>query len=137
MLFCLLVTEVWLNLLILQQFKGTNSCIIEAILTKFYKQIHVLVIQIHYKFHEILPVGHLVMAQFVDLNKGNNSCICEAILAKVYMHQRNIVIYIHPKCHQILLTGYLFMAPDGRDRQTDGHGEYYIYQPSAGVNENN
>ena len=65
MIFCWLVTELWLNLLILQQFEG--SCIIEAILTHFIlKQIHVLVIQIHYQFMKILPIGHLLTAQFVD-----------------------------------------------------------------------
>ena len=35
-------------------------------LTKIYMQIHVIIIQIHYKFHEILPIGHLVKAHFVD-----------------------------------------------------------------------
>ena len=62
-----------------------------------------MVIPIHFKFHEILPIGHLVMAQFVDLNqcKGNNSCTTDAILPKPDVHQRIMVVYIHIKFHQI------------------------------------
>ena len=53
-------------------------------------------IQIYYIFHEILSIGHLVMAHLLISNQ-----------------------YIHIKFHQIPLIGYLVMAPDGRARQTD------------------
>ena len=39
---------------------------IEAIVTKLCMQIHIMVIYIRYKFHEILFLGYFVMAQFVD-----------------------------------------------------------------------
>ena len=61
-------------------------------------QIHIMIILIHYKFYGILPIGHLVMAQFcfiLNQYKGNNSCITEAILTKLDIFQRIMVIYIY------------------------------------------
>ena len=104
-------------MLILQQFKGHNSCILAAILTKLYMQIYVIVIQIHY---EILSLGHLVILNLLILNqyKGNNSCTTNAILTKLDVRQYIMVICIHLKFHQIPLTGYLVMAPDGPEEWT-------------------
>ena len=53
-------------MVILQQLKDNNSCIIEAIVTKFQMQVHVMVIHIYYKFLKIMFLGYLVMAQFDD-----------------------------------------------------------------------
>ena len=36
-----------------------------------------MIIQIHYKFHKILPIGPLVMAQFVDFK---SRAITQALL---------------------------------------------------------
>ena len=57
---------IWLICSFSQQFKGNNLCIIEVILTKLYMQIQVIVIHNQNKFHEILSIGHLAIAHFVD-----------------------------------------------------------------------
>ena len=41
-------------------------------------QIHVKIIQLHYKFHEILLIGHLVMVRFVF--KISTQAITQALL---------------------------------------------------------
>ena len=95
-----------------------------------------MLIHFHYKFHEILFLGFLVMAQLLIVNqyKGNNSCTSDAFLTKLKVHQRIVVIYIHIKVYQIPLIGYLVMAPDGHDEWAEGHGENYIPPPPAGDN---
>ena len=51
-----------LNLLILNQYKGNNSCATEAILTKLDVRQRNMVIYIHIMFHEIPVIGYLVMS---------------------------------------------------------------------------
>ena len=60
--FCQLVTHLWLNLLILNQYKGNNSCTTDAILTKLDLHQCIMVICIHIKFHQIPLTGYLVVA---------------------------------------------------------------------------
>ena len=49
--------------MILNQFKGYNSCTTEASLTKLDMHQHVIVIYIYIKFYEILFNSYLVMAK--------------------------------------------------------------------------
>ena len=62
--FCQLATCIylWLNVLILNQYKGNNSGIIDDIQTKFDVHQGIMVICIPIKFHQILLIGYLVMA---------------------------------------------------------------------------
>ena len=48
-------------LLILNQYKGNNSCTADAILIKLYVHQRIIVIYIHIKFHQIQSIGYLVM----------------------------------------------------------------------------
>ena len=49
-------------MLILNHYKGNNSCTIEAMLTKLDVHQCIMVIYMHIKFHEIQLNGYLVMA---------------------------------------------------------------------------
>ena len=64
-----------------------TSCINHAILIILYVYHHVIMIHIQFKFHEILFIGYLVTAQFLNftLIKGDNSSFTEASMLKIKM----------------------------------------------------
>ena len=79
---------------------------------------HTMVIYIQYKFHEILPMGYLVMGEEgkKSLNfrqtKGNHSAIPDGSLTKLYVHNLTMVIYMQYRFHEIPSISYLVMAED-------------------------
>ena len=60
-----ILTKLWLRMekIIEKSIKGNNSSITDDTLIKLYMHIHTIVIYIQYKFHEILSVSCLVMAE--------------------------------------------------------------------------
>ena len=58
---------IFANLQILNKFKSNNSCINDAILIIQHVYHHAMKIQIQFKSHEILSIGYLVTAQFVNV----------------------------------------------------------------------
>ena len=79
-----------------------------------------MVIYIQYKFHEILSIGYLVMAEdgkslkFRD-SKGNISAKTSDTPIKLHVLNLTMVIYIQYKFHEIPSVGYLVMAEGGKN----------------------
>ena len=64
---------------------------------KLYVHSCVMMIHIQFKFHKILVIGSLVMANFIISNhfkKGCNLCTTKANLVRLDMYQHVLVIYI-------------------------------------------
>ena len=87
-------------------------------------RMHAIVIQIHYKFHEILTIGLWLNLFILNQYKDNISYTADAILIKLDLHLR--IMFIHTNLNQIPLIGILAIAPDRRDGRSDKHGENYI-----------
>ena len=49
-------------LLMLNPYKDNNSCTTDVIMATLNKHLHIMVIYIHIKFHQIPQIGYLVMA---------------------------------------------------------------------------
>ena len=73
------------------------------------------------KFHEILSLSYLVMAEGgkkslkFRQSKGNYSSITDDILMKHQVHNNTMFIFIQYKFQEISFIGYLVMSEDGKN----------------------